>query len=361
MKGISFLTILITLSIVISLLLSGCGHESNLQESNEVSGVSIDYISGYQIGFGDLADAADLIALGTITGTVEVVPHETLEQVWQTKSAFHVEKSFKGDYSDEIIIIQTGAVGKGEDPDNPVFEAGERCFLFLSKGKDDIYRLVDPHGRFRIEEGRVSSLNYVLTREESQPPDDLQFRKADMNVFISLVIEAIKSGYTIPDEEPVIVMDLFWMMSGIHDVLSIYKDGTTIYIKQWGLRRANPDNPAIRVWRVGKITTKTVENLFDYLDSVGLNDLEKYPEPLDPNTQSGVSSDLLATLSANNGDIDNKVIAEGYFTPESDNPYQKLPYPIDEIYTKLITIAEEETKEAYREEIERDISYEDPY
>ena len=135
--------------------------------------------------------------------------------------------------------------------------------------------------------------------------------------------------------------------------------GTTLYIKQWGLRMPNPDNPAIRVWRVGKITTKTVENLFCYLDSIGFNDLKKHTQPLDPSTQSGVSSDLYAAIYVSYGDIDNAVLTEGYFTPESDNPYKKLPYPIDEFYTKLITIAEEETKEAYHEETERDIVRED--
>ena len=194
MKKISVLFIWITVITIFSP--SGCGHDNNQESGNEqniMSSTDIDYVSGYTLTLDDLVDNADLIVIGTVTGTVGVVPHETLKEVWQTKSSFHIEKSFKGDYSDEIIVIQTGVVGKEEYPNNPIFEVGEQCFLFLTKGTDGIYRLVDLHGRLRIKDGRVSSMSYFFRTEESRPPDDLKFWNADLNFFISKVMDAVKS------------------------------------------------------------------------------------------------------------------------------------------------------------------------
>jgi hypothetical protein len=359
------LTILVAVSIAAFLLVSGCGHGSTGGSNTEVttaSGVDIDYVAGYVLTIGDLAGDADLIVLGTVTGTVEVVPHETLAQVWQTKSAFNVEKSYKGDYEDEIIIIQTGAVGKGENPGNPVFESGEQCFLFLTKGTDGIYRLVDPQGRLRIEDGMVSSMNYLYPTEESRPPDELKFRKADLDIFLSQVMDAIKSDHPVPDEEPVIVMDLLRIMGGSHEELSIYKDGTVVCIREWRLRHPMPDYPPMRAWRFGKIDAEDVTDLLEFFRSSGFNNLYTDSRAVEPNAGSGVMSDLMITISQRNGRYNKTVTTSGYAPPEQDTMAKKLQPPLDEIYTKLKTIGDEETEEAYREEIKTDtnITYEYP-
>ena len=362
MKKISFFTILIAVLTAASLLVSGCNQESS-QENNPINTtgnvtgiIHVDYIKGYE-NLGELAGEADLIVVGIVERT-EVVLDETTRdredprvQQRNTESYFRVEKSIKGDFTDEIIIVQMGAKGWLEEQGNPVFEPGERCFLFLRGSEDSIYGLLHPDGRFRIEDDKVSSMNFVLPTGQARPPLDLTFWRIDLDNFISRVIEAVRSSFVIPDEEPVINMDLQWMMSGFKNVVTMYETGTVIYVKQWGLRHPNPDNPAVRVWKYGEIDTVDMENLLGFLDSVDFKNLEKYYKPLDPSTQSGVSSDLYAVIYARYNDIDKKVITEGYFTPEIDNPYKKLPYPLDEIYTKLITIAEEETEEAYREEI----------
>jgi hypothetical protein len=366
-KRISSLTILISVFATVFLLLSGCGHEESPQtNTGSVTGVIyVDYVKSYE-NLGELAEDADLIIVGTIDRT-ETVPDEAtkdkedpISRMWNTRSVLRIEKSLKNDFTDEITIIQTGAVGWAEEPGNPIFEPGERCFIFLREGEDGIYGLLHPDGRFKIDDDKVSSMNFILPTGQSRPPIDLKFWRIDLDDFISRVIEEIKSGFVIPDEEPVISMDLLWTMSGRHNELSIYKNGTVVYVKEWGLRMPMPEHPARRAWQFGKISIEDVESVFDYLNSVGFNDLEKYPEPLDPNTQSGVSSDLFAMISASNGNIDNTVVTDGYFTPEVDNKYKKLPPPLDEIYTKLIRIVDGETKEVYREEIERDIVYEYP-
>ena len=168
MKRISSLTILIAVFTAIFLLLSGCGDENSqeVRTGTTASGSDMDFFGLNTLTLGQLADSANLIAIGTVNRTVEEVPHETLKGVWKTRSAFHVEKSLKGDYEEEITIVQTGAAGKD---DEPVFKDGDQCCLFLSKGADGIYRAVDKYGRFRIVEGRVSSVTPIQTGGENPP------------------------------------------------------------------------------------------------------------------------------------------------------------------------------------------------
>ena len=367
MKRISFLTILTAVFTAVFLLLSGCSDESSLENnSGNVTGIIyVDYVKSYE-NLGELAEDADLIVVGTIDRTEAVHDEATkhkedpISRMWNTRATLRVERSIKGDFLDEITIIQTGAAGWLQEMGNPVFTPGERCFLFLRGGEDGLYGLLHPDGRFRIENDKVSSMNFVLPTGQARPPLNLTFWRVDLNDFISRVIETIKSDFVIPDQEPVVSMDLSWVMGGRNDGLWIYKDGSVLYIKQWGMRMSTPDHPPMKAWRVGQIGIEDVQYLLDFLDSVGFNDLEEYTQAPDPGAKSGVTSDLYATISAHNSDMDNSVTAFGFFTPATDNSYKKLPYPLNEIYTKLMRIAEEETKEIYREEMEPDIVFEYP-
>lgn len=360
MKKIVLFAILVAFT-ALSFLICGCGTESNREANHEQTIVSVghaDYFGLNELTLGELANSADLIALGTVTRTIEIVPHETLKGVWQTKSAFQVEKSLKGDYGEEIIIIQTGAAGKD---DGPEFKNGEQCFLFLSKGVDDLYRAVDRYGRFRIVEGRVSSVTPVQTGGETPPAYDLQFNNTALGVFISKVIDAIKADHPIPDEVPVISLELWNTMGGsIHDIF-IYQDGTIVNMNEWGLRMPILNRNAKRSWSFGKISSENVSEFFDYFDSIGFDALDPDSFTFTPNS-SGVMSDLQIKVTVNNGKIDNFLATSGYAPPEKDTAAKKLPPPLDEIYTKLITLADYETKEAWREDIPAggDISIEYP-
>jgi len=365
MKRISFLTYVITVLTAVSLLLSGC-IQDNSQEQNtgNVTGIiHVDYVKSYE-NLGELAGEADLIVVGIVERTEAVLDEATRDsedprvQQRNTESYFRVEKSIKGDLTDEIIIVQMGAKGWLEEQGNPVFEPGERCFLFLRGGEDGIYRLLHPDGRFRIEDDKVSSMNFVLPTGQARPPLDLTFWGVDLDDFISRVIEAIKSGIVIPDEEPVISMNLLRVMGGRNDDLSIYEDGTVVFIKQWGLRLPAPDHPPMKAWRIGQISVENVDNLFEILESIEFNELEAHDRASDPHTGSGIMSDLRVTISASKGDIDNKVFSLGYSSDESPGQYKVYPRILNEIYSEIMRIAEEETEEVFREEIERNIVYE---
>ncbi|MFC1946372.1 hypothetical protein ACFLXY_00475 [Chloroflexota bacterium] len=368
MKRIPSLTIVITVFTAVSLLLSGCNHESSQEDnnsSNTTGIIHVGYARSYE-NLGELADEADLIVAGTIDRTIEVVPDEAtkdkknpMSRMWLTQSAFKVEQSVKGDYTDEIIISQLDALGWAEEQDNPLFEPGERCLLFLRE-ENGIYYLFHPDGRFRIEDDRVSSMNYVLPTGQARPPLDLTFWRIDLDGFVSRVIEAIKSGFTIPDEEPVIFMNLLRIMGGRNDELSIYEDGTVVFIEQWGLRLPAPEHPPVKAWRVGQISIDDVGNLFEILESINFNELEAHDRASDPYTGSGRMSDLRVTISANNGYINNKVLSLAYSSDESHSQYKVYPLILNEIFENLMRIAEEETNEACREEMERNIVYEYP-
>ena len=367
MKRISFLTVIISVLTAVSLLLSGCGDE-NSQENNtaNVTGtIFVDYVKSYE-NLGELAKDADLIAYGTIDRT-ETVPDESTRdgedprtQLRNTRATLRVEKSIKGDFTDEIIIIQTGAAGWLQEMGNPVFTSGERCFLFLRGGEDGIYGLLHPDGRFRIENDKVSSMNFVLPTGQARPPLDLTFWRIDLDKFITRIIEAVKSDIVIPDEEPVISINLLRVMGGRNDDLSIYEDGTVVFTKQWGLRHPMPDHPPMKAWRLGKIGAEDVEDLFEILESINFNGLEAHDRASDPHLGSGRMSDLRVTISANNGYIDNKVFSLAYSSEENRSQYKVYPLILNEVFEPLMRIAEEETKETYREEIERDIVYEYP-
>ena len=122
MKRISFLAIIIVVFTAVFLLLSGCGHETS-QENNSINTtgnvtgiIYVDYAKGYE-NLGELAKDADLIVVGTVDRT-ETVPDEATKdkedprsRMWNTRVTLRVERSIKGDFSDEITIIQTGAAG----------------------------------------------------------------------------------------------------------------------------------------------------------------------------------------------------------------------------------------------------------
>jgi hypothetical protein len=364
MKRISVITTSVAVFMAASLLLSGCNHESSQENNNsDTTGIiNVGHMKNYE-NLSELADDADLIAIGTVDRTVEVVPDDATRdkenpqaQIRLTRSSFRVEKSIKGDFTDEIIITQTGAAGWAEEPSNPIFETGERCFLFLRE-EDGIYHLFHPYCRFRIEDDRVSSMNYVLPAGEVRLPKGLSFWRVDLDDFISGVIEAIKSGFVIPDEEPVIYMDLVRIMGGRNYEFSLYEDGTVIYIKEWGLRMSTLENPSVRAWRSGKISEGKMDELtrlFKTEEFISLGEPLDYPVPGFENAvgvEGMTIADMTCYFRIDYANVEKSVIASSFTTPDHGMTYPAMPYPLNEIYKILKNIAENETKEDYRKEI----------
>ena len=197
------LTAALLLLLVIAALLTqvSCSRESNLPDfsGNTTGTIYVDYVKSYD-SLGELAADADLISVGTIDRTVEVIPDEATERpgdprsrTYLTQSAFQVERVLKGNSESEIVISQMGAVGWAEEYGNPIFKPGESYFLFLRVGGDGIYYLLNPLGRFKISDGNIYSMNYVLPTGQSRPPLDLMFWRIDLEEFIKRVTAEIET------------------------------------------------------------------------------------------------------------------------------------------------------------------------
>jgi hypothetical protein len=148
----------------------------------------------------------------------------------------------------------------------------------------------------------------------------------------------------IPAGPPVVAEELLYMMRGEKDTLSIYADGSVIFMGEKGLRIPTPDHPAIRTWQIGKLTAEELKSLVDFIDNSGFKELkESYSD-------AGSMGDGIFKFSINSTGIQKTVTADGYTTPDHDETYPDMPYPLNEIYTKLRVIALS-TKEVARENI----------
>jgi hypothetical protein len=166
----------------------------------------------------------------------------------------------------------------------------------------------------------------------------------------------------IPEGEPLVIMDVSFHEGGALSQLSIYEDGTVIYVRDWaGLSGLRPGDAFTRTWRTGKLKTSEIDSFFSYLETLDFDDIEttyiseRLSELVLANVADDVSEISLETgnyikISADNGRVDNVVAAFGYVQGVSE-PYSELPYPVNFIYAELADIIENDTKEVMVEEL----------
>jgi hypothetical protein len=148
----------------------------------------------------------------------------------------------------------------------------------------------------------------------------------------------------IPEDEPVIAMENLYTMAGERNTLFIYEDGTVICLEETGLR---PTMNKTRTWKKGHIDEQELNTIMLFIQDIRFAELEEsYYQSAIP------QSDLQHIISVKYQDIDKTVVVNGYFSPDSSKPYPKLPYPLDEIYNKLMDIADNKTEEIYQESFE---------
>ena len=145
----------------------------------------------------------------------------------------------------------------------------------------------------------------------------------------------------IPEVEPVIAMENTFTMAGIRNKLFIYRDGTVIYVEEEGLRPGGTRN---RTWSKGRIDKQELDTIITFIRDSGFAGLENSYY-----RQESPESDLHHTITVSYQGIYKTVTTSGYFPPDSSQPYEKLPSPLDEIYIKLMDIAINRTKGVYQE------------
>lgn len=180
-----------TVIMAIMLVTVGCHEDMSTPVSSTpatAGSIDAEYHKYYDNLTGLCADA-DLIASGTITKTIEVLPDEaTHGGLLNTKSAFKIDKVLKGNATGEIVLSQTGAIGWAEETGNPVFQVDEQWVLFLKERTGEFHLLTGSQGRYKLEDGKVSSMNYVLRNTPGLiVPLGLRFRNVPFEEFINRI------------------------------------------------------------------------------------------------------------------------------------------------------------------------------
>ena len=146
-------------------------------------------------GLDELCESADLIVTGEISKTLEekqinssmVETEEVL--LWYTDFLFTVDQVLKGKDVEQILIHQTGAQGKQEITDDPVFIVEDKYVLFLHEYEDGKYFVEGgPQGRFMVVNEKVYSMNNILPKGA---PVALDVNNLDMNSFINSIIKTV--------------------------------------------------------------------------------------------------------------------------------------------------------------------------
>lgn len=156
----------------------------------------------------------------------------------------------------------------------------------------------------------------------------------------------------IPEGNPVLAEDLLYTMRGEHDFLYIYEDGSVLYIEETGLRIPMPGYPAIRTWKTGKLQPEELNELLEFIESSDFVELEdNYQFTGEPIGGGGFAmSDGIFTFYVSYGELQKKVTALGYLTPDNDATYPDMPYPLNELYVRLKAVIDR-TVEVAQEEI----------
>jgi len=157
----------------------------------------------------------------------------------------------------------------------------------------------------------------------------------------------------IPESPPVIVMDIDRIMAGEFSNLYIYEGGSIIYVEEKNLRMPTREYPPTRIWELGKLQEEELNSLLEFVKDSGFEKLgDSYQFPGKPIEGGGFTmGDMGCTIYVDYGDLNKKVRASGYLTPDHGMTYPDMPYPLNEIYQKLKNIAENSTEEIHRETI----------
>ncbi|HEY96461.1 MAG TPA: hypothetical protein G4O15_16160 [Dehalococcoidia bacterium] len=135
----------------------------------------------------------------------------------------------------------------------------------------------------------------------------------------------------IPEEEPVVLVDFNNPENGTFSQLSIYEDGTVIYVEDSELEMpVQQGDEYIRTWRTGRLDSEEIEYFFSILDSVAFFELgstviftrsdmteeeeyvpEEMPKPTGPSLYPGRPIEYIR-MFVDNGQKENTIVVIGY-------------------------------------------------
>jgi hypothetical protein len=195
MKGKrTILLILFALTLVSIFITVSCRKAGALTKDNtSTESIHVSRAKGYT-SLSDLVTDSPVIAIGKVTRIHSEVQENKI--LYITSFIFQPETVFKGDIKGEMIIRQSGT---SDAPwavvdDDPLFKTGERYLLFLNANPDGTYFYYGPCARYKIQNDKVFSMNYILTKDPVyKAPEQLNFNGVGLTGLSKMITETLNS------------------------------------------------------------------------------------------------------------------------------------------------------------------------
>ena len=200
MKTIRFM-LAAAISIAMLAAISSCKQESGAATENAIGGgVEVSRAKSYT-NISDMATDSQIIVIGNVKRVLEAL-EDPDEHLYMTTFAFQTETAFKGNVNGEIIVCQHGTA---DTPwfvvkDDPLFKIGETYLLFLNKNLFGTYYYYGPCARYKIENGKVFSMNYILQNNNVYKASEaLDFNGAELTAVTTTITETLDTVRFISD------------------------------------------------------------------------------------------------------------------------------------------------------------------
>jgi hypothetical protein len=100
--------------------------------------------------------------------------HTTEIRMLYSDTVLEVIKALKGQAKPFLTVRQTGGFGE-EFMDDPLYKLGEEYILFISSvDSGEIYRTVNPHGRYQIYDDKACSFGEFVNEDTYLPVNELE-------------------------------------------------------------------------------------------------------------------------------------------------------------------------------------------
>lgn len=188
---ISIITLILTLTGLFSIMsCSGTGTEISNNTTN--GGIHVSRAKGYA-DLVSISTDSEIIAIGTVKRVINTLQEDKNFSI--TNFEFQTETVLKGDVSGEIVIRQAGASYRPWEvvKDDPLFQIGEKCLLFLNKNVFGTYYYYGPCSRYKITDDKVYSMNYILSEEVYKVSGELDYNGMELTTVIDMINQTLDS------------------------------------------------------------------------------------------------------------------------------------------------------------------------
>jgi hypothetical protein len=185
---------------------SSCDTKTDLHSKESGTGVEVSRAKTYS-NIRDMSTDSQVIVIGTIKKVLESIEKPD-EHMYMTNFVFRIETIFKGEIPDEIIVSQHGT---HDTPwyvvkDDPLFKAGEKYLLFLNKNYLGTYYYYGPCARYKIDNDKIISMNYILPDKDTYiAPDQLNFKETALSSVTSVISETLNTVRFLCDDEIILL------------------------------------------------------------------------------------------------------------------------------------------------------------